>query len=239
MKIEVYALAHNEEKLMPYFMKHYGQFAHVVILENNSTDRTVEIAKSMGAEVWEYDVPDEINDQWFIDIKNNSWKNSKADWIMVVDTDEFIYHPDIKTFLSETLYTAFLPSFYNMYSYVFPTTDGQIYDEVKYGVRWGGEMNIYGKINLIKRPEIEEINYLPGCHKANLKGIVKLCVTNEIKTLHMRNLSVEFVVDRTVRHARRLSELNKKMGWGSHFTKSPIEIEHEMLGVMQNLEKVV
>ena len=63
MKIQAFILCNNEEMIMPYLMRHYSQFADVVILENNSSDNTVALARSLGAEVWKYDVPDEINDQ--------------------------------------------------------------------------------------------------------------------------------------------------------------------------------
>ena len=153
MKIEVYALTNNEEQIMPYFMRHYTQFAHVILLENNSTDRTVEIAQSMGAEIWKYDVPDEINDQWYLDVKNNCWKNSKADWVIIGDADEFVYHPHIIEYLERTDATIFLPRLWNMFSEKFPTTTGQIYEEVT-GGRPGGP-----KMNLFRPSEIKEINY--------------------------------------------------------------------------------
>jgi glycosyltransferase involved in cell wall biosynthesis len=224
MGITVYCLANNEEMLMPYYMRHYSQFAHVIILDNNSTDNTVNIAKSLGAEIITLDIPDEINDQLFVDIRNNCWKNSDADWIMWADADEFIYHPDITEFLKNTDATAILPAFYNMYSDTFPTTDGQIYDEVKLGSRWGGEENLYGKVNIFKLPDIKEINYNAGCHRVNLKGNIKLITSNEIKTLHMRNLSREFVVNRNARSSKRLSEFNRVRGWGLYVDMTASEI---------------
>ena len=239
MKIEVYCLANNEELLMPYFMRHYNQFAKVILLESCSKDRTIEIAESMGAEVRSFDKPDEINDLWFTELKNTVWKDSTADWVMIVDADEFIYHPDIVSLLEQTEYTALLPAFYNMYSDVFPTAEGQIYDEVKYGRRWGGEANIYGKINIIKLPDITDTNYSPGCHRANLRGNVNIGVTSDIKTLHMRNLSREFTVNRVMSHARRMGEYNKKMGWGAHVFKSKEEIIAQMEEEMRDLIKVL
>lgn len=209
MKIETFCLVNNEEKLMPYFMRHYSQFSDIVLLENNSTDRTIEIAKEMGAEVWTYDRPDEINDQWFMDIKNTCWKDSKADWVIIVDADEFVYHPDLKGLLKKTDSTIFTPKLFNMFSEKFPTTKGQIYEEVNKGVEGGGKMNIF-------RPsEIKEILYGPGCHWAKPEGNVILGAS-DILTLHMRYLSIQYVQDRNDRAAKRLSELNKSQGWGFH-----------------------
>jgi glycosyltransferase involved in cell wall biosynthesis len=224
MNIEVYCLANNEEKLMPYYMRHYSQFAKVILLDNNSTDRTVEIAKSLGAEIRTLNIPDEINDQLFVAIRNECWKGSKADWMMWADADEFIYHPNLLDILQTTSATAILPAFYNMYSGMFPTTEGQIYEEVQYGSRWGGEENIYGKVNIFKLPDITEINYNPGCHHVDLRGNVILDTHTEIKTLHMRNLSREFVIARNQRNSRRLGALNRKNGWGTYVDRSPEEI---------------
>lgn len=199
---------------MPYFMRHYTQFAKVILLANNCTDRTVEIARSMGAEVHTLIISDEFHDNLFTSIRNEYWKGSKADWIMWADADEFIHCPDIVQILKDTKATAILPAYYNMYSEEFPITKGQIYDEVKLGARWGGETNEYGKVNIFKLPEIREINYNPGCHRVNMKGRVVLSETDLIKTLHMRNMGAQFVVDRNKRSASRLSESNRRNGFG-------------------------
>lgn len=233
MKIEVYALTNNEEQIMPYFMRHYTQFAHVILLENNSTDQTVEIAQSMGAEIWKYDVPDEINDQWYLDVKNNCWKNSKADWVIIGDADEFVYHPHIIEYLERTDATIFLPRLWNMFSEKFPTTTGQIYEEVT-GGRPGGP-----KMNLFRPSEIKEINYDAGCHMAHPTGNVRLNVNSEIMTFHMRNLSKEYVNERNARNFARLSEVNKKNNWGYHFGNSPEETNQYIDNEMTVLIKVI
>jgi len=233
MNIEVYALTNNEEKLMPYFMRHYNQFAKVILLESNSTDRTIEIAESMGADVWTYDVPDEVNDEWFLEVKNNCWKESKADWVMVVDADEFIYHPDIVGILEKTDATVFLPRLFNMFHDCFPTTEGQIYEEVTGGREGGGKMNIF-------RPsEITEINYAIGCHNATPEGNVNLSINSEIMTLHMRHLGSDYVIERNKRFASRMSELNRSMGWGFHVDSPPEEVIKYMHDEMTGLIHVI
>jgi len=208
--IETFVLCNNEERLIPYVCRHYLQFSKVILLESNSTDRTVEIATQMGAEVWRYDVPDEINDQWFLKLKNNCWKESRADWVIIVDADEFVYHPQIEIALKRSPFPIIQPRFYNMYSEMFPTTEGQIYEEVTKGVE---QVAPKAKMNIFK-PSIKEINYFPGCHEA----FPTARVNNEsgIMTLHMRNLGKEFVVERNLRAQKRNSQLNKDNGWGTH-----------------------
>lgn len=233
VKVETYVLVNNEELLMPYFMRHYGQFSKVILLENSSTDRTVEIATSMGAEHWNFDREDEINDQWFMDIKNSCWKNSKADWVIICDVDEFVYHPDLPGFLKNTEYTAFIPRLFNMFHDKFPTTEGQIYDEVKMGKEGGG------KLNLFRPSEIKEINYQAGAHQAIPKGNVKLGLTSDIKTLHMRWLGVDYVVNKHKRAASRLSMLNKNMMWGHHVMTTREDVIATFHNEMTNLLQVL
>jgi glycosyltransferase involved in cell wall biosynthesis len=233
MRIEAFILAHNEERIMPYLMRHYNQFAEVVILENNSTDRTVKIAKSMGARVWEQHVPDEINDQWYLDLKDNCWKASRADWVIVGDADEFVWHPEIVRILSETKATIFKPVFFEMFTDTFPTTEGQIYDEVKTGVPGGAKMNIF-------RPSaIKSINYGGGCHDARPEGMVIMDDSSEIRTLHMRFLSLQYVLNRTALAAKRMSEFNLRTGLGFHYLWSESQVRSHFNDHMAASKQVI
>jgi len=218
---------------MPYFLRHYCQFADIILLESCSTDRTVQLVQEVGGEVWHYDHPDEINDQLFLDIKNNCWKESTADWVIIVDADEYVYHPNLVKMLGETDATIFLPRLFNMFTDTFPTTSGQIYEEVT-GGREGG-----AKMNLFRPSEIKEINYAIGCHNAHPTGNVNLSINSEIMTLHMRHLGSDYVIDRNAKGARRLSDLNKNMGWGYHVNASPDEVRKYMSDEMTGLIKVI
>jgi glycosyltransferase involved in cell wall biosynthesis len=213
MTIETYILANNEELLMPYLMRHYLQFSKVIILESNSTDKTSEIAHDMGAEIWTYDVPDEINDKWFTDLKNNCWKESHADWVIIVDADEFVYHKNITQILKNNYSTILCPRFFNMYSEKFPTTEGQIYDEVKLGVE---QFSPKAKMNVFRPRMVKDMNYFAGCHEAFPTGRVRIDDNSGLMTLHMRNLGKEFIINRNLRARKRQSELNRQMGWGIH-----------------------
>lgn len=234
--IETYILCNNEERLMPYLMRHYGQFSKVIILESNSTDRTVEIARSMGAEVWKYDTEDEINDQWFTELKNSCWRYSKASWVIVVDADEFVYHPYITKVLKFCQETVICPKFYNMYSETFPSTEGQIYEEVQIGVE---QTSPKAKMNIFRPRVIKSMNYFPGCHEAFPQGNVKINYDSGIKTLHMRNMGREFVIERNMRARRRNSQLNKERGWGVHVDWSEEEWMRIFDEGIKNATKVI
>ena len=219
MKIEVYAICYNEEKLLPYFLRHYQRFADVIIYDNYSTDHSVEIAQKAGAKIIPYDSGNTLNDLIYIQIKNNCWKGSKADWVIVGDADEFVYCPHLLDILQNTEYTAFEPKWYEMFSVEFPTTEGQIYDEVKLG------HEAWPKLNLFRPTEIKEMNYEVGCHLVHPEGNVKLnYADSDIRTLHMRHLGKQYIIDRNGAYARRMSEVNKQNRWGWHLAQTPEQI---------------
>lgn len=216
MKIEVFAICYNEEKILPYFLRHYQQFADVIIYDNHSTDKSVEIIQKAGAKTVSYDSGNTLNDLRYIEIKNNCWKESKADWVIVCDSDEFVYCPDmLVSILKYTGFTAFEPTWYEMFSEQFPTTSGQIYDEVKMGYE------AWPKLNLFRPSEVKEINYEVGCHIVHPEGNVVLnFAESPIKTLHMRHLGKQYIIYRNGMYAKRLSEINKQNKWGWHLAQS-------------------
>lgn len=223
MKIEAFAICYNEEALLPYYLRHYSQFCdQITIFDNYSTDRSNEICQAnTKVKLVKYDTGDQIRDDIYLQIKNNCWKNSDADWVIVGDIDELVYHFNIRDILEHTWATLVTPEMFNMYSDNFPTTPGQIYEEVQMGIPCGA------KTNLFKPKAITNINYDPGCHKAFPEGMVVTDGDLGIKTLHMRYLSKQWVISRNEQSRKRLSDLNKKLGWGIHYLATAEEISEQ------------
>ena len=213
MTIEVHCLLHNEAPILPYFIRHYQRFADIYFYESDSTDSSPDIARKLSCHVIPLKTGNEVNEPVFTAMKNNCWKGSSADWVIVCDTDEFVYHPDLPGVLRKTSATIFLPPEYRMFSEIFPTTPGQIYDEVKNGVPGFPGHN---KMILFRPSEIKEMNYAPGCHSASPAGNVLICTLTDIKTLHFHDLSLEYRLSRNAYLASRLSAENIQRGWGSH-----------------------
>jgi glycosyltransferase involved in cell wall biosynthesis len=212
MKIETYVLVNNEELLVPYIMRHYGQYGKVIFIESNSTDRTVELATTLGGWVHKYNIPDELDNIAMLDMKQSCWKGSEADWVMVVDADEFIYHPNLIEVLERSHATVIHPTFHNMFSERFPTTKGQIYDEVFMGTRDGGMWK--SKMNIFRPDQITNMNYGIGAHTATPSGNVIIDSDSGVKTFHMNFLGREYLIARYERNKKRHTQKDIENGWG-------------------------
>jgi glycosyltransferase involved in cell wall biosynthesis len=234
MKIEVYIFANNDEKLIPYVARHYG-FAKMILMENNSTDNTIKVAKEYGMEVRTY-ITDKFDDLILLEKKEHCWRESKADWVMVVDSDEFIYHPDLIKNLSKETATILHPKFFNMFSEAFPTTKGQIYDEVNMGTDGGMWLS---KMNVFRPREIQSMNWAIGCHYAYPVGNVSINGNTELKTLHMRFLSRKYLIDRCQEQAPRMSERNHDNGWSIQMTWDAKKINEYFDQNIPNLKQII
>lgn len=233
MKIETFALCYNEERMMHYFLRHYLQYGSVTIFDNHSTDNSVKIAEANGVNIFQYDSGGEFREDILTHIRNICWKESTADWVIVTDIDEFVYHNDLIKILSESPATVLLPRMFNMFSETFPQCDGQIYDEVKYGVEFQSKMCIF-------RPsEIREMNYEPGCHFARPEGNFILDFTTPIINLHFKNIGLDYVIERNQMLSNRLSAINRENHWGWHYTLSREEVIIFFTQQMQRLIKVI
>lgn len=167
MKIWAYCLVWNEEMMLDYYLRHYSQFCDKIIFyDNESTDRSREIIESYAnTEIRTYKTNGKLSDQAYKDLKTSSIQDSRgnADYVIISDCDEFIYHPNIRKFLSDTLnkYSVYYPAGFQMASQTFPTTKGQIYYEVDRGEPspW------YSKPMLINPNLVGDLSYVDGCHE--------------------------------------------------------------------------
>lgn len=83
MKLSVGIITFNEEKILPITLEAASKVAdEIVIVDSNSSDRTVEIARSFGTKVY-----DEV---WkgFGPQKNSVIEKCSGDWILLIDADE-------------------------------------------------------------------------------------------------------------------------------------------------------
>lgn len=210
--IEAFLLAFNEEETIHLTIKHYQKFcSRITILNNHSTDRTVDIAKSMGCRIRNFGTPGILNDRDYIDIKNECWKESRADWVIVCDADEILkldYRP--------LWGTIFKTQGWNVFSYDMPMED---WSEITNG---HPEEN-YSKTVMFDPKRITDINFRIGCHVSSPKGNV-IWSEETLTLFHYRNVGgPQRLVDRHNLYRPRLSEENLERRWGHHYLVSDEE----------------
>lgn len=198
--VHVHTVCWNEREIMPYFLRHYSTFADKIFVhDQGSDDGTKEIVKSCPKAVY---MP--VKFKGIASMKSNAWfvsaykKYSRgvADWVMCVDADEFLYCPN----LLERLQTAkdngvkiMKTSGFEMGSICFPTTSGQIYDEVKTGVRYW----VYGK-HVIFSPECD-VTFSFGLHSTQSVEPIPH-VHYGFWLLHFRFLSKVYMLARSLKN---------------------------------------
>lgn len=220
MKIHAHILAYNEEKLLPFTLDYYSSFCEKIFMyDNMSTDGSDDIYKKYPkVQVIKWNSNDSFNDFYNKDIKSNTYKQysrGEADWVIVCDCDEFIYHPNLLDKLKEYDEKGIsLPKTngYEMFSDDFPIYDGQLITEkIKEGF---GVVDTLCKQILFK-PNVD-INYGFGAHS----NVCENCVTNEtpeLKVLHYKFLNLDYVINRYQHLQDRLSDFNKQHGFGHHY----------------------
>ncbi len=84
--ISVIVLTKNEEEGLANTLRELSDFEDLIVVDSNSTDRTVEIARSLGARVvnftWDGAYPKKK--QWSLD-----HAGAKNDWVLLLDADEY------------------------------------------------------------------------------------------------------------------------------------------------------
>lgn len=236
MRITLYTFCYNEKDILPYFLNHYSKIVDkIVVYDNQSTDNSVEILKSFEGceiEIRDYITNNEIQDDTLIRVKNNCWKDDNSDYIIVLDIDEFLYHPNLREFIeSHPDVDYFKPVGYDMVSDGVPTDyTKQIYEIIREGAF---SVN-YSKKVLFKRKYVNETNFSYGAHGANYRGkkpLIEYVSNGDLKLLHYKCIDLEYVVAKHKHYGERRSSFNKKLGLGLHydFTREQIESDFKML----------
>ncbi|MBZ3800643.1 glycosyltransferase family 2 protein [Leclercia adecarboxylata] len=112
-KVHAYIISFNEQRIIKHTLDFYNSFCSKIFLfDNGSTDNTLSIAKQFDkVKIIHFDTSGKMDDKMHIHIKTSAYKEYSreggkytdeiADWIICVDADEFIYHPNILDVLKE------------------------------------------------------------------------------------------------------------------------------------------
>jgi hypothetical protein len=221
IKIHIYALCWNEERMLPHFFRHYDQLTtRYFIFDNGSTDQSIEMLKANPkVSLGHFEVS---GDSFVIaarDHYNQCWKQSlgQADWVIVCNIDEHIYHPNLKKYLGACKskgVSLIIPKGYNMVADTFPQTDQPLNTIVKYGIR----DSHWDKPQIFNPNKIHEMDFEVGRHRARPTGKVVIPWRKKVKLLHFKYLGLEYLIDKHSELRARMRARDIKERWGYQYS---------------------
>ena len=232
LNIELYLLCFNESRMIRHTLNYYSQFcSKITIFDNDSTDDSVKIAKSFDhpIEIKRLDTGKEHREDILRHTRNNCWKESTSDYVIVCDMDEFLYHENlIDQLIKAKNKKVALPVVlgYNMISDTFPNNyQGLITDQVKLGIR----SKRFDKQIIFDPAQVKEINFRPGSHLCFPEFYTKSTVIDELielKLLHYKYLDRDYLYDRHQMYAKRMSQTNIDNQWGIEYLDGRDHIDY-------------
>lgn len=242
MIIHVYSICWNEEKMLPFFFRHYDDIVdQYFIFDNGSTDRSLSILEAHPkVTVGSFETKEHSLVLTALDLFNQFWKNSigKADWIIVCDVDEHLYHTDLRAYLEDCQaqgITLVTPLGFEMVTDTFPDEASKLCETVQHGVR----RHMYDKPQIFNPNAITETNFTPGRHRAAPVGNIISPPTIEIVLLHYKYLGFEYVNSRFSILQQGLQHLDIAHGYGVQYSWGEQQRFQEFSNLLISATKIV
>jgi len=238
MKLVVYALCGNEEKMIPWFLDHYrraGVDKIVIHLNTTSVDGTRKILQGEPlVELHEYDTGGVLRDDIHQKMKNEMWKGQwgSEDWAIVIDCDELLVSPDgrplrdVLVDLAKQGITVPGTHGYNLIGDdILEYKGASLISEMPLGVSTSASKGLlfgdngyahgpYHKPCVFRPAFINGMNYTPGAHYAKPQGKV---VPGEGVGIFLIHAKWAFGVGYVINRPWNLSQENMKRAWGTSF----------------------
>jgi hypothetical protein len=234
-RVFVYTLCYNESAFVKNFLSAYKDAEKIIVYDNQSTDNSVELlSQDSRVEIRIYDSGNQIRDDIYLEIKNNCWKEARgvADWVIIVDFDEIFSRCRLMNNGSLAVFDLDFSEAYDngynlikAYGYNMNSFEAPLYVEghpYKYSNK-GSYHHPEEKPCCFRPDQIKDINFIAGSHWALPVGIdgrtdsVKILFHQDYKLLHYKFWNLKYYMDRMVMLRDRMSDLNKKMGWGYQY----------------------
>lgn len=243
LKIEWYVCTYNEEFQLPFAIDYWKRLItdksdlKVFVYDNQSTDKTVEILKQYPwIEVKEFTSNNEMNENLLTYIRNNCWKSSKADWVMMTDLDEVFYAKDIVSELirmKEEGVAVVACKWLGLIDDKIPKHDGRLLHNImgngyKQHINHREGQGDWGKLQLFDPKKVTAMNYSPGMHISYPDAPITF--NDNIFQFHFdKGYSAEYKIKKRRELWKRLNSVQKQMGYcyQYNFSNEQIRKEHQ------------
>jgi Glycosyl transferase family 2 len=242
ISIELYLLCFNEEKMILHTLNYYSKIcSKITIIDNQSTDSSISLARNYKNVVLKYlDSGNEFIEDRLTESRNNCWKESIADYVIVCDMDEFLYDEHLaEKLLLAKHQNVIMPKIkgYNMMSDDFPSNyEKLITEQVKYGVR----STRFDKRIIFDPKKVKEINYRPGAHLCNPEFYESATADTliDFKLLHYKYLGKDYLYKKHEAYANRMSKISKEKKHGIEYLYGADHVNN-VFELSKQLEKIV
>lgn len=230
MRIHLYTILWNEEKMLPFFFRHYDSLVErYVVYDDGSTDRTLDmLAAHPRVEVRPFL---RSNVESFVlssqSLHNNVWKESRgrAHWVIVTAVDEHLHHPlGLGRYLRlmQWLGVTAIPAVgFEMVTDVFPSPDEYLTKTRHHGVPF----DPCSKLSIFNPDAILETSFDVGRHSAAPTGRVRYPRRDRVRLLHYKFLGLDYVVGRYALLSGGLGPLDRQNQWGHHYFEPDSKVE--------------
>ena len=240
IKIAAVTMVYNEALVLPYFLRHYSYLDEIhVLYETDSTDESLEILRQAPNVIIEKGhIEGGLDDIEKINLINGAVQRIKADWVYVVDPDEFIFPPNNESpheFLARQSFDVVRSGMYQVYRH---RTDKDLDPSLPpVPQRAHGDPDllsteeeanrasnsVYIKPNIV-RPS-QGVRFAPGHHQ--IEGDPQASRELYIGA-HWQMADPSIAIARRMERKARVSERNKalQMGW-QHYDISVNKINEE------------
>ena len=224
-RIDLFCLCWNDARMLPYFFRHYDSIVdRYFVYDNGSTDGSLALLENHGrVEITHFDVTGDSFVEEECRLGDTIWRNSDADWVIITDIDEHIYHPHLTGYLERCAdqgVTAIQSIGYEMVSDSFPTEELPLCEIVTIGTRSTG----HDRLCIFNPRELTATNFEPGRHKAAPTGRVVWPPYPQVLLLHYKQLGVDYPIARSAELRRGLRPRDLTKGWAFHYSWNAVEI---------------
>ena len=221
-KLHVYTIVWNEEYMIKYYLRYYETVAdRIFVIDDKSTDKTRKIVKACRkATLLKYPFPTGFNEYdktTCLATEYRKHSRGKAEWVIVGDCDEFLYHPDLRNFLDlrrSQGRRAIKATGHFFASKEIPDTDGQLFDAMPYRLRLRKTKASYDR-EVLFDPKLD-VQFINGCHPPTKFSEGVVAGRCGLSLYHCCYLSKQWIIDHMDRRISRMNDQNYK----NHYLKN-------------------